>query len=128
MKIGRFYLIPFQLPSSKEDPSVNYPKREVKYNHLEPFNQYCCGLTQIPITKALIIADKSALYFFEKETLIIYIFAQKEAGQSLLIPGSLNPFTQKNLYIDQTFDDELTSKLMQIKEQERRDGTLGQEG
>jgi hypothetical protein len=128
MQIGRFYLIPFQLPSSKEDPSVYYLKREEKYNHLEPFNQYRCGLTQIPITKALIIVDKSALYFFERATLIIYIFTQKEAGQSLLIPGSSNPFTQKNLYIDQTFDDELTSKLLQLKEQERRDRTLGQEG
>lgn len=128
MQIGRFSLIRFQLPPSKEDPSVYYPKREAKYNHLEPFNQYRCGITQIPITKALMIVDKSALYLFEKETLIIYIFAQKEARQSLLIPGSSNSFTEANLYIDQTFDDELTSKLVQLKEQERRDRTLVQEG
>lgn len=127
MQIGRFYLIPFKLPSSKDDPSVHYPKREEKYNHLEPFNQYRCGLTQIPITKALMIVNSSAIYMFERETLIIYIFAKKEVGQSLLIPGFSNPFTEANLYTDQTFDDQLAAKLFQLKEQERRDG-LVQEG
>ncbi len=70
VRIGRFNLIRFVLPSNASDPSLSYPKIPEKFYNQEPFCLYLCSLEKAPLTKALFIVEKDQAFYFEKATLI----------------------------------------------------------
>lgn len=118
---GEFNLVKFSLPSTSNDPSSFYSKMPQKYYDREPFRNYRCAIDDLPITKALFIFTGQAIIMCEKDALIKFIFEKMQTSQPLIAPKTQQSFKVSELYVDPIFDDRLSSAVIHLKNQERRE-------
>ncbi len=120
IQIGQFKLIRFTLTSSVSGSSAYYTKIPEKYYNKEPFCLYVCNLNKTPITKALFIVEKEAIFLFERQVLIEYVFGLKDANKLLVNPSTQNLFEEKDIYVDTELDHKLSASFIRLNDEERQ--------